>query len=457
MEPEPLLAPAAAAEADMTIDYDQPQQALAGAADDAMGIEEPVTAPDDPPSFASTASTAQEPHTEDLEAIMQDEEGDGVVAAAARHETEILMVEEADDSALPGAGDVPFASAEDQVAPGSIGAEGIPDEEPAASVTVVALADTTFTPEPVLATDEIPTPIENLAAAQPVDTEEATATAGAENETPVTDTLDAAVGHDDSAAGALDQSETSPPTVENATGIDQRTVAEDTVDAPAGEQAGPGESNEVAEPPQLEPTIETVPPLFAIATEKLSEQLPEVRAAEAAPEKALHVRPPVDKDPLLQVQLPAELFPEASTSTSRLAPGVFLTCGGTTYCLFRQLRIASESSLGEDEEGGGEFESHSDEVDAPLVLAALAHHALYYEPVEKLVQSLRESLPELNGEADELVLDFEDLGITIGEVSTNVSLLVLLRRRIWLHLVADPLLHLTATPGQLLRPQCFAV
>ncbi|GAA5874717.1 hypothetical protein JCM3774_004791 [Rhodotorula dairenensis] len=417
MEPEPLL-PVAPADADMTIDYDQPQQAVAGAGDDAMGIEAvpAATATDDDASLVSTVAEITQPDAaEDTEAVMRDE-GDVV---PHKHETEIVMIEE--EAAPTAADDVPFSTAEDQASAVAIVTEEIL-EVPASAATATALPDSV--PDaagPALSTVEVPIPEEDFATAQTINEEAPTAGITAVNEAVTTDTRVASDGDDGTAAGDDEQAKMSLAE-KSAAAAGQPAVGGDTVADPQGrEQAEAVEATQTAQP---EPVGESVPPLFALATEKLSEQLPAAEipteAAPAVAGDAPNARPPVDKDPLLQVQLPADLFPEpeASTSAARLAPGVLLTCGGTMYCLFRQLRLANDSSIDQDEEGRDHDdgdESHSDEVDAPLVLAAMAQHALYYEPVDKLVQSLRESLPELNGETDELVLDFEDLGITLGE------------------------------------------
>ncbi|GAA5990203.1 hypothetical protein JCM10908_005873 [Rhodotorula pacifica] len=432
MEAEPVMA-TTTTDADMTIDYDQPQEPVVASSIDAeMG-----TAAADAsvlPATTTTTITDAAPSliAADVEAEMQD---DGVLpTAGVLDEPEMIMIEaEIDSDLAPPASlavDVPFANAEETDPVTSSVEENI-----ATAVTDADLPDSapnaTLAPEPVLPPsasieeNPIAEDVPGAASGEPVieaGDETERGTAGVE------ETLVTSVGDGGAAARDLDL-ENEPAA---ATTADE--IADTTAERPAGEEATvnlaqvqeqpePVEAAELASAlaaQNAQPAADSaVPPLFAIATEKLSEQLPEAHADSDAASSAQHARPAVEKDPLLQVQLPADLFgPEASTSTARLAPGVLLTCGGTTYCLFRQLQVASETSFtdedgdaaeGEDPAGGG------GEVDAPLVLAAMKEHALYYEPVEKLVQTLRETLPELDGEADELVLDFEDLGITIGE------------------------------------------
>lgn len=411
---EPTLA---VAEAPMTIDYDQPQgEPIPGDAE--MGLAAPVVTSVEPshPVLAPPTTDAEEAEMQQDDRVIDD------VVEEVTRESEIIMVEE--DNTV----DVPFSNAEEQPAAAIIEAQ---DVQPVIGASVAKeFADpgseaATLAPEPTLSSREDAVAEGGLTATETTAGGEATPTVGDDDET-ITETIETTTVEtlvtsveDGGAAAArdLEQSETSvidtPAIGQNPN--DATTAIED---APIVEQSAEGvEATEDATAGQ---TAESVPPLFAIATEKLSEQIPKA-ATDAATADAQNARPPVDKDPLLQVQLPAELFPvpEASTSTARLAPGVLLTCGGTTYSLFRQLQVANEPSFHdeEDEEDQGGDEPQSEEVDAPLILAAMAQHALYYEPVDKLVQALRDLLPELNGEADELVLDFEDLGITVGEVS----------------------------------------
>ena len=424
MDLEPTLA---VAEAPMTIDYDQPQgEVIPGDAE--MGLAAPVVTSAEP-SHPELAFHAEEAEMQDDRAI------DNVVEQVTARESEVIMVEEDD------AVDVPFSNVEEEPVAAIIDAQ---DVEPviAPSVTANELADSgpdtaTLAPAPISSSSSREEAVAKvgLTTTETTADGEATPTVGDDDETVIetieTTTVEALVTSVEdgvasaaAAAGDLEQPEASVVDDASATGqtpIDDKDAIED---APTVEQSAEGA--ETTKDVKVGQTAESVPPLFAIATEKLSEQIPKFQAAPDAPTgDAQNARPPVDKDPLLQVQLPAELFPapEASTSTARLAPGVLLTCGGTTYSLFRHLQVANEPSFhheDEDEDDDQEGkEPQSGEVDAPLILPAMAQHALYYEPVDRLVQALRELLPELNGEADELVLDFEDLGITVGEVSSR--------------------------------------
>ena len=448
MDLEPTLA---VAEAPMTIDYDQPQgEVIPGDAE--MGLAAPAVTSAEP-SHPELAFDAEEAEMQDDRAI------DDVVEEVTTRESEVIMVEEDD------AVDMPFSNAEEEPVAAIIDAQ---DVEPviAPSVTANELADSgpdtaTLAPAPILSSSSREEAVAKggLTTTETTADGEATPTVGDDDETVIetieTTTVEALVtsvedGVAAAAAAARDLEQPEASVVDDApatgqTPIDDKDAIED---APTVEQSAEGA--EATEDAKVGQTAESVPPLFTIATEKLSEQIPK-SAPDAATGDAQNARPPVDKDPLLQVQLPAELFPapEASTSTARLAPGVLLTCGGTTYSLFRQLQVANEPGFhheDEDEDDDQEGkEPQSGEVDAPLILAAMAQHALYYEPVDRLVQALRELLPELNGEVDELVLDFEDLGITVGEV-------VLAQRRVY-HSAHSPLTRNSCDlTGQCLLP-----
>lgn len=432
MDAEPL-AQAATPDADMTIDYDQPPQPAESATDADMGVEagESLTAV---PSGAEV----------DVEAEMRDE-GDYVPE-----------IEIATDEAV--AAEAPTAEAEE------VAFEDIPTTE---SVTTVpadgaATADVSFTTvEEAMASALAPAPVESTASAAPgaltMPDSAPSATLAPEPsvssapEVPIPDEIPATEVVEEAPAAIQEISAMSDlhttvgdggaaaRDLEAPAGPAGQAASADSGQAAAGEPA-PAEAPQLSEPAPAapeeaatateapeegEPASGPVPPLFALATEKLAEQVEEAHSHshDATEASASNARPAVEKEPLEAVELPADFAPGLSTSSARLAPGVLLTCGGTTYCLFRQLRVASETSSVEEEGGlGGEDEdargpSDGAEEDAPMILGETSEHGLYYEPVERVLESLRKLLPEVDGEADELVLDFEDLGITLGEVS----------------------------------------
>ncbi|GAA5832996.1 hypothetical protein JCM11251_006476 [Rhodosporidiobolus azoricus] len=115
-------------------------------------------------------------------------------------------------------------------------------------------------------------------------------------------------------------------------------------------------------------------------------------------------RPLVDKDPLLSIKVPTH--PPAESSSSRGVPAVFFSFDNTTYSLFHPHRLLSDDD--ENEDG-------SPEEDLPLLLNKAEQHDLYYQPVEKLFRVVREHFLELKDQQDELLLEFDEIGIALGE------------------------------------------
>lgn len=429
----------AQSDAEMTIDYDQPLHAVASAAeaggDAEMGLD--VTAPHDGVMTAATATdgldavTASLPdYTGEQEAEMRDdgsvpEVDASIVDDSALASIEVMLEDNNAEATMPAEvetttteplADISFTAADEAVMTTTAAAPlDTATMAPLASFDLTA--DATLAPEAAFTTaSEVSLPDETLAVDGPVAAadEITTQDAPVDPAPPLVPT----VGDGGAAARDLELPETvtAPEALDRAAEFQEATSADS---APVATEE--------------DPLAGGVPPLFEIASEKLAEQVDEAQAhgrdAEEASSKA---RPAVDKDPLLQVEIPAEdLTPEASTSAARLAPGVLVTCGGTTYCLFRQLQVANESTFTEDDdEEEGAIKPDADdrsasEEDAPMILDELAQHDLYYQPVERLLETLRSKLPELDGEADELVLDFEDLGITLGEVSTTLTALLI--------------------------------
>ncbi|BGP33494.1 hypothetical protein JCM10296v2_005298 [Rhodotorula toruloides] len=117
------------------------------------------------------------------------------------------------------------------------------------------------------------------------------------------------------------------------------------------------------------------------------------------------LRPLVDKDPLLSIEVPT--FP--STSALRDVPVVYLTHDSTTWALFHPSRdTGSTSEDAETETGGGDE-------DLPLLFGDAARHELYYKPLETLFRIVREEIEELRDQGDELVVEFDEIGISLSE------------------------------------------
>ncbi|BGO95480.1 hypothetical protein NBRC10512_007735 [Rhodotorula toruloides] len=117
------------------------------------------------------------------------------------------------------------------------------------------------------------------------------------------------------------------------------------------------------------------------------------------------LRPLVDKDPLLSIEVPT--LP--STSALRDVPVVYLTHDSTTWTLFhpsRDIGSTSEDAGTETEEG---------EEDLPLLFGDAARHELYYKPLETLFRVVREEIEELRDQGDELVVEFDEIGISLSE------------------------------------------
>ncbi|KPV74194.1 uncharacterized protein RHOBADRAFT_54047 [Rhodotorula graminis WP1] len=121
-------------------------------------------------------------------------------------------------------------------------------------------------------------------------------------------------------------------------------------------------------------------------------------------------RPLVNKDPLLDVEVPVRSPANPSSSSSRGVPAVFLSIGAphgwTTYSLFH----AERRDAADDEQ-----DEHVKEDDVELLLGDAAQHYLYYEPLDALFGALRAHLEYLGHDGDELVLEFDEIGLSITE------------------------------------------
>lgn len=135
------------------------------------------------------------------------------------------------------------------------------------------------------------------------------------------------------------------------------------------------------------------------------------------------LRPLVDKDPLLSIEVPT--LP--STSALRDVPVVYLTHDSTTWTLFhpsRDIGSTSEDAGTETEEG---------EEDLPLLFGDAARHELYYKPLETLFRVVREEIEELRDQGDELVVEFDEIGISLSEVRAHLPSSRFLRTDVYRH------------------------
>ncbi|GAA5893817.1 hypothetical protein JCM5296_004610 [Sporobolomyces johnsonii] len=117
-------------------------------------------------------------------------------------------------------------------------------------------------------------------------------------------------------------------------------------------------------------------------------------------------RPEVDKAALLGIEVP---FPSTGDSSSPSAPAVFVSYDNTTYSLFRAHKLV---------------DSEQDD-DVPALLDGEELQHLYYGPLETLFTALHDQFPELQSREDELVLDFDEIGVALTEdniYSRKVSL-----------------------------------
>ncbi|GAA5881089.1 hypothetical protein JCM1840_002885 [Sporobolomyces johnsonii] len=117
-------------------------------------------------------------------------------------------------------------------------------------------------------------------------------------------------------------------------------------------------------------------------------------------------RPEVDKAALLGIEVPS---PSTGDSSSPSAPAVFVSYDNTTYSLFRAHKLV---------------DSEQDD-DVPALLDGKEQQHLYYDSLETLFSALHGEFPELQSREDELVLDFDEIGVALTEdniYSRKVSL-----------------------------------
>ncbi|GAA5889594.1 hypothetical protein JCM5296_002405 [Sporobolomyces johnsonii] len=117
-------------------------------------------------------------------------------------------------------------------------------------------------------------------------------------------------------------------------------------------------------------------------------------------------RPEVDKAALLGIVVPSPLTGDSSSPS---APAVFVSYDNTTYSLFRVHKLV---------------DSEQDD-DVPALLDSEEQQHLYYDSLETLFSALHDEFPELQSREDELVLDFDEIGVALTEdniYSRKVSL-----------------------------------
>ncbi|GAA5894254.1 hypothetical protein JCM6882_007613 [Rhodosporidiobolus microsporus] len=203
--------------------------------------------------------------------------------------------------------------------------------------------------------------------------------------------------------GAVDEIVAEPvPFAEPAAAL----VSDSTFEAPADSSALPSsEANAVEYTSGSASAVAAVEPVASMEGD-----LPETTTVEPVSEPTAVVseassRPLVDKDPLLPIEVPAQ---PAFEGSSRGVPAVFLSFDNTTYSLFHSHRLLDEEDATSDSPAG------NDE-DSPLLLSRAEQHELYYQPVETLFRVVRELFTELKDQPDELVLEFDEIGIALGE------------------------------------------
>ncbi|GAA5964969.1 hypothetical protein JCM21900_001915 [Sporobolomyces salmonicolor] len=117
-------------------------------------------------------------------------------------------------------------------------------------------------------------------------------------------------------------------------------------------------------------------------------------------------RPEVDKAALRGIEVPSA---SAGDASSPLAPAIFVSYDNTTYSLFRAHKLV---------------DSEQDD-DVPTLLDGKEQQHLYYDSLEALFSVLHGEFPELQSREDELVLDFDEIGVALTEdnvYSRKVSL-----------------------------------
>ncbi|GAA5824875.1 hypothetical protein JCM5353_006933 [Sporobolomyces roseus] len=140
------------------------------------------------------------------------------------------------------------------------------------------------------------------------------------------------------------------------------------------------------------------------------------------------LRPQVDKASLIGIEVPFPESPdgESSSSSSQQAPTILCTYDNTTYSLFRsQPKLAPAQDASSSSEGGVEPQAQDEEEETPTLLTDSHDQQFYFGTLEQLFSKLHDQFPELQSREDELVLDFDEIGVALTEdnvYSRQVSL-----------------------------------
>lgn len=182
------------------------------------------------------------------------------------------------------------------------------------------------------------------------------------------------------------------PTIEYTTEVEPAEVEQETaevevtgtLDAPRQDEA----------PITEEGDYEVVPPTINGAI-----KLP---ACERTPRPRSVTRPSIKNSLLSLVSLPTSLTSASATSS---APAVLLSFSNDTYSLFQRYTDTSGQDILPEIDGS-----------LPVLFDDEAGQALYWGPVDELMDALHDALPGFSAREEEIVLKFEDLGIDLSEV-----------------------------------------
>ncbi|GAA5933505.1 uncharacterized protein JCM15063_001330 [Sporobolomyces koalae] len=202
-------------------------------------------------------------------------------------------------------------------------------------------------------------------------------------------------------------------------------IADDASAAPVASppQLGNGPSEEESESAIAEvqndvPVVQDVAPDEA-ATTLTDEETIVASASALGKDKLVSIRPRVDKSLLGGIEVP---MPESSESTNALAaPAILLEYDNTAYSLFRAPikipndRVEGDETDNHDESGTVTTGEEQDEQGPQTLLTGQEQQQLYFATLEQLFSTLHEQFPELSSREDELVLDFDEIGIAITE------------------------------------------
>lgn len=398
-----------ASDADMTIDYDGGEQPMAaGAGGDAeMG--------DEGPTLDEAEMRDDDAHHEADATFMTAYEGDPEVLAD-------------DDGTLPSSS-APLASFAStsatfqafSAAPAMSAAPFVSSEPLTTHIEFDSASETLFQPPATSDAAEVPIPIPSEPTLTPAPLVSATLEADAvlvETEAPI---LAPSVGDGGSAARDLETTDAAGTSagagaVETASAGAKLDVVEVTDEAESGDRDAPESTAKIASSAQLEASAPE-------AGVNLAKVEADASVADALDGSSNHHRPLVDKDPLLSIEVPT--LP--STSALRDVPVVFLTHDSTTWSLFHPYRDTASTS------GDAEAETDAAGEDLPLLFGAPAQHELYYKPLETVFRVVRVEIDELRDQGDELVIEFDEIGISLSEVRPPPSPLTLSQRLTWLN------------------------